>query len=282
MTRTLVVQSFRDRDVPLWIRRCLDSVKAWASLAGYDYRLVGDECFALCGPEYLERAGGNKRTIANLARLELVKAAHLEGYDLVAWLDADVLVFRPEALRIDEVVRYAFARETWVFWDGGTAWRAFSAVNNSAFVCRRGDADLDFLIVATRHVVLHRAISGNYQVGGDLIKGLRASLAFETLGEIGMFSNYLVRAIARDVSGLQSVQARLHGNPVYAANLCASENYEPRVTESEVARAIDALLHTEGDVINRWLTDAPGLRLGEGSNFDSAEFTQRIFGKAGL
>ena len=270
MTRTLIVQSYRDHDIPPWIARCLASVRSWALQHGHDYRLVGDEAFALCGPDYLASVGADLRAITNLARLELVKAAHGEGYDLAVWVDADVLVFAPGAWSIDTVERYAFARETWIELDTSGRGRVFSAVNNSVFVCRHGEPDLDFLIAATRHVALHRQLADNYQVGGDLIKGLRSSLAFETLPTVGMFSNFTVLALARGADELVALQARRHGGPVYAANLCASGNYAPPVSEAEAAAAIEALLSTGGQAVNRWLDGSPGLAIGQEIHFDAS------------
>jgi hypothetical protein len=194
--KTLVIQSFRTRSVPAWIERCLDSAKRWAALRGYDYLCTDDRAFALCGDDYLARVNGNLRAIANLFRLELVRQAHRDGYERAVWIDADIFVFAPETFSIDGVARYAFARESWIEIIGpGTpsaCWRATAGTNNSVLVCRRDEPDLEFLIAATRHVALHREVRTNYQVGGDLIKGLRASLDFEMLGSSGMFSNYIV------------------------------------------------------------------------------------------
>ena len=271
MSKTLIVQSFRDHDVPPWIARCLASVAAWSRQRGYDYVLVGDEAFDLCGPEYLADVGDNRRSITNLARLELVRRAHADGYDMATWVDADVFVFHPEAIALDRVNRYAFARETWVEWRGAGRWFAFSSVNNSVFACRRGEPDLDFLISATRHVARRRRIRSNYQVGGDLIKGLRASLDFETLGDVGMLSNYVVMALATGGRRLLQQQARLHGEPIHASNLCASENYSPRVGGGEAMAAMDALQRSAGDVINGWLEGRSGLGAGESVWFGSQD-----------
>jgi len=253
LNRTLIIQSYRHDNVPPWIGRCLRSVEAWARAAGHDYMLSGDESFALCGEDYPARVGGNPRSITNLCRLELVRRAHQDGYEWAIWMDADIFVFDPAAFSVGGLARYAFARETWIELEGPDRWRVFSAVNNSVFACRRGEPDLEFLIAATRHVAMHRKITDNYQVGGHLIKGLRASLAFETLGHVGMFSHYVVLALARGASELLELQARLHGTPVHAANLCASENYAPRVSEAEVRMAMDLLEATRGGAINDWL-----------------------------
>ncbi|MFI4973428.1 MAG: hypothetical protein ACHP84_02690 [Caulobacterales bacterium] len=263
MSRTLIIQSFRANDVPPWIARCLDSVEQWARAVGHDYQLTDDRAFALCGEDYLSRVGTNLRSITNMCRLELVKRAHQNGYEWAAWIDADIFVFDPSRFSLAGLDRYAFARETWVELKAPGRWRAFSAVNNSVFACRRGEPDLDFLISATRHVALHRQITDNYQVGGSLIKGLRASLAFETLGDVGMFSNYVVLALARDVGELLAMQARLHGAQVRAANLCASQNYEPAVEERQAQAAMDRLEATRGGVVNDWLGEGTPLAPGE-------------------
>ena len=260
--KMLIIQSFRSVEVPPWIERCLRSVEQWAVAAGHEYLLVGDEAFSLCGEEYLARAKGNLRTITNLCRLELVRKAHADGYDYAAWIDADVFVFAPEAFRLPVVERYAFARETWFHPMNHSRWRAVSAVNNSVFVCRAGEPDLDFLISATRHVACNREIKDNYQVGGDLLKGLRKSLNYEVLDHVGMFSNHIVRALAHGLTDVVAAQARLHGSPIYAANLCASGNYRPEVTEAEVFTAMDALERSRGCLINDQLDGSPSLPIG--------------------
>ncbi len=252
--KTLIIQSFRTRDVPAWITRCLSSVRTWAESRGYDHRLTDDSVFSLCGEDYLEQVGDNKRSITNLCRLELVRRAHQEGYAWAVWIDADVFVFDAQAFGISGVDRYAFARETWIEVFAPGRLRATAAVNNSVFVCRNGEPDLDFLIGATRHVAMHRVIADNYQVGGSLIKGLRTSLAFETLGDVGMLSNLLVLALARNETELLQRQGRYHGTPLHAANLCASENYrEPAISEDQAQLAMDRLEESKGDIINRWL-----------------------------
>jgi hypothetical protein len=276
MSRVLVIQSFRKTDVPPWIARCLESVRSWALGAGHDYWLTGDEAFDLCGADYLARVGANMRSITNLCRLELLRRAHADGYDWAVWLDADIFVFDPASFEIGGVRRLAFARETWVEWKGASQWRGFSAVNNSTIVCRRGEPDLDFLIAATRHVAMHRQIGSNYQVGGQLIRGLREPLAFETRDNIGMFSNFMMLALAREINELIAVQARLHGTPVAAANLCASANYEPIIGEADARAAMDLLESTRGGAINRWLDQPAPLAMETAIFFQAPGLDQRL------
>jgi len=254
--KTLVIQSYRSHDVPEWIARCLKSVRAWADANSYDYRLSGDESFSLCGADYLAAAGQNVRSITNLLRLLLVRQAHESGYDRAIWIDADILVFAPDALKIDLTERYAFAREAWINPLGGQAWKAQAGVNNSVFACMSGEPDLDWFILTLRHIAAHRKIKTNYQLGGDLIKGLRSSLGFESLEGFGMFSPAVVDALSRKRDPVLRAQARFHGAPVYAANLCAGPQYHP-IAAAGVLAAVDALERTRGEIVNGWLSEGP-------------------------
>jgi hypothetical protein len=255
--KTRVIQSYRAVNIPPWIDRCLQSVQAWSAAQGFDYQLVGDEGFRLCGEGYLASVGDNVRSITNLMRLILVRQAHDAGWDRAIWIDADVLVFAPEPFRIDLDSRYAFARETWLARIGGQRWRAFTGVNNCVFACMAGEPDLDFLIAATRHIAAHRQIHSNYQVGGDIIQGLRRCLDFQVLDNVGMFSDDIVAALARNQGDILHAQARFHATPVYAANLCVGAHYLNSVSEAEALLAIDALLGTRGEVVNAWLSEGP-------------------------
>jgi hypothetical protein len=196
------------------------------------------------------------RAIVNLSRLELVKDAHRRGYDRAIWLDADVLVFRPELFTIDVVEGYAFSRETWVT-RVGDRWRAVSSVNNCVFACMRDEPDLDALISFTRHIGVHRKITKSLQTGTYLLTGLQQSLAFETLDNVGLFSNHVVKALANNDEEVIRAQAIGHETPVFAANLCASDRDPPPVSESEADLVVDRLLQTRGDIVNRWLLDSP-------------------------
>jgi hypothetical protein len=249
--RTIVFQSYRRSSIPWWISRCLASVEGWTRASGFEYDFRGDEIFDLCGRDYLNSVGGNVRSITNLARLELVREAHRRDYDRAVWLDADVLVFDAENFRIPVTQRYAFARETWVERrDNG--FFILHGVNNCALAFMRGEPDLDMLIGLTRHVALHRTIKSNYQVGGDIVKGLKNSLAFATIENVGMFSPSVIAGIAQDDQELLAVQALEFGSAVFAANLAAAEYHAP-VAEGALRRAMDSLEASRGNVINKYL-----------------------------
>lgn len=255
--KTIIIQSYRTHDVPLWIGRCLASVDAWARFKGYDYWLTDDRAFLLCGADYLNAVGDNKRSITNLCRLELIRSAFLKGYDRAIWMDADIFVFAPERLEFEPTPRIAFPRETWLYpVEGG--WGVMQTLNNCVVACPRDDPDLDLIIQATRHRARHHPIVHNQQLGVQVIRGLHQFLQFPLLPNVGMFSNYVVMALALDKETLLLAhQARHHGTPVYAANLSASDDYVPVVPEAQALLAMDVLERSAGDIINAHLRAAP-------------------------
>jgi hypothetical protein len=249
--KTIVLQSYRTRDVPDWITRCLASVRAWTEQSGYDYRFVDDRIFDLCGSEYLARVGDNKRSITNLARLELTRTVLDEGYDRAIWFDADIFIFAPDALSIDVTARYAFSKEAWITVDGAGQAVCTRSINNAAFVFMRDEPDLGFLISTIRHVAAHRDLRTNYQVGVSLLTGLEQSLDFALLRTVGMLSPFVLRAIVDGDVHLLRRQAIEFGDPIFAANLClalAQDN-----PEDLISAAMDRLEATRGNVINQYV-----------------------------
>ncbi len=236
----------------------MDSVRAWCGVMNYRYEFIGDEFFVICGEDYLARVGDNKRSITNLARLELTRTRLAEGWDQVIWLDADTFIFDPNRFELALTDGYAFAREVWVAEKADGWLRADVGVHNAAIVFRGHHPDLDLLIHTIRHIVATRLIHSNYQVGTKLLLGLQYSLDFKVVAQAAMFSPDMVRAIAQP-STLQSrrilaLHAKEYRFRVYAANLCWSMKDE--LDPDAVMRAMDILESTRGDVVNDHLTAA--------------------------
>jgi hypothetical protein len=116
----------------------------------------------------------------------------------------------------------------------------------------KNEPDLDFLIDVVRYLAARREITSNYQVGGDLLKGLRKSLAFALLDQVGMFSPMVVRALESEDEGVLRRQALAFGMPIYAANVCATSNHG-EFDECFIAAVLDKLEETRGRIVNRYL-----------------------------
>jgi hypothetical protein len=253
--KVVIIQSFRTHDVPDWIARCLASVRAWAQQRGFDYWLTDDSLFALCGDDYLAAVGDNMRSITNLCRLEIIGRATAGGYDYAVWLDADVLVFDPARFELPATPRIAFARETWL-WTDARGWQVHNTLNNAAIICPAADPDLGFIIEATRHRARHHKVTTSHQVGVELIRGLHRFMDFDLVHNVGMFSPWVLTAIARGDREAMAMQALRHGAPVHAANISASPHVEPNIPEAEARAAMDLLQATRGGVINDHLESA--------------------------
>mgnify|MGYP000598292800 CR=1 FL=1 len=130
---TLVIQSFRNQDIPPWIQRCLDSVRVWCDVQGYQRCFVGDEIFDLVPDWYMEKTG--KGPVAtDFARLVLIREAlNNQGFEQAIWLDADVFVLDP-TMTLDSPGSCAFGQEIWIQEESGKL-RARKNVHNRNRAC---------------------------------------------------------------------------------------------------------------------------------------------------
>jgi hypothetical protein len=248
--KTVVLQTFREHDVPDWMARCMASVRAWAAIRGYDYEFRGDEVLDLCGEAYLAAAGGEMRTITNLARLEWIRASLSAGHERAIWLDADTFVFDPDRFSLDVRSGYACGMEVWVSPNAGLP-VVRHGVHNAALVFVGHHPDLDVMIALIRHIAATRPIESSWQVGVQLLTGLHAGLRFPLLTNVGMFSPSVVQAVATGRTALLRLMARENGYPIQAANLCWS--FRETTGARFVKRAMDRLESSQGAVINRHL-----------------------------
>ena len=255
---TIVIQTFRDHDIPAWVQRCLDSVKKWSALHGHDYSLSGDEFYDLCGPEYLAHGKKNPQAITNLARLVATRQRLDSGYQKVIWMDADIFVFNPESLVFDFSDRhlttgYAFGREVWIGrTKNGKIRHTEPRAHNAATFFTKNAVDLDMLILLIRHIDAGREIVSNFQVGVNLLRGLQYSLMFPTFSHVALFSPLLIGALTRHQEQILRVYGQVYRYPAYAANLGLS--VQNRVTEDMLWRAMDLLDAGAGEVINKYAT----------------------------
>jgi hypothetical protein len=256
---TIVIQTFRNLNVPAWIQRCLNSVQKWAEFHGHDYSLAGDEFYDLCGPEYLARGSKNPQAITNLARLVATRQRLDAGYERVIWMDADIFVFDPARLVFNFSAEslttgYAFGREVFLYRDPVGVIRVWGPhAHNAAMFFTKSAVDLDMLITLIRHIDAGRQIANNFQVGVCLLQGLQNSLMFPTFSHVGMFSPLLLRALAERDEKLLRFYGRAYRYHACAANLCLSQRDE--VKENIFWRAMDYLEAGAGDAVNKYAAE---------------------------
>ncbi len=251
---TIVFQSFRD-ERSAGMSRCLASVEAWAKAQGYAYRFLGDELFERVPDWFRERVGGDLLPMSDLARLVVARELLDEGWDRVAWLDADVLVFDPEEFRIDIDHDYAFCREVWLRRSGADKLLVTEGLHNAVCVFARGNPFLDFYIHACESII-HGAEGPvrSHALGPDFLACLADVIGPRTLPDVGLFSPMVTAAIAKGGGRASRAYREAFGNPLRCANLCLSflgrESSGVTLSATVLDLAIDRLMDGRGRVLN--------------------------------
>lgn len=257
--KTIVYQSFRTERVPAWVTTCMATVKAWARAQGFDYRFYDDAFLARAPDWFRQRAQGEMCPVTDLARLVVAKELLAEGWHRTVWVDADMLVFDPAALRITAESGFALCHELWLFTDPTGARRVSQRVNNSVAVFCAGSLHLDFFIDACVRIARQREVIGKLDVGTNFLSQLRQILPFPLLGNVGMLSPAFMAEIASgQLAGVAEYMRALPG-PLASVNLCGSlqgQRIQGVVAEEGLFEAVvESLLVNRGEVLN-------GLRTG--------------------
>lgn len=220
--RTVVYQSFRTSDVPSWIAACLESARAWAAAQGFAYRFYDDTFFDLVPSELRPRASVHKCVLADYARLVAARDLLAEGWDRAIWLDADALVFAPEAFRIPIESGYAFCREVWLDRVAFGKPQFKLTVNNAVSVFCRDQAILDFYLDAADAILRSDQPLTAVSIGTEFLGKLQRARQFPLVASMGIFGPEMAaRYLANDGRFLRPY-LNFQTSPIYAANLCLS------------------------------------------------------------
>jgi hypothetical protein len=251
---TIVFQSFRDERSTA-MARCLASVEAWAKAHGYAYRFLDDALFERVPDWFRERVAGDLLPMSDLARLVVARELLDEGWDTVAWLDADVLVFDPKGFNIDIAHDYAFCREVWLRRSGADKLLVTEGLHNAVCVFARDNPFLDFYIHACESII--RDAEGpirSHALGPDFLARMADVIGPRTLPDVGLFSPIVTAAIAKGGGRASEAYRKAFGNPVRCANLCLSfvdrESSGVTLSETILDLAIDRLMGSGGKVLN--------------------------------
>lgn len=221
--KTIVYQSVSPANIPSWLQTCLDSVRAWCNQQQWEYALIGDEIFSLLPRWYWQKTYHRKMIATDLGRLLLARQFLQEGYDRAIWLDADVLIFVPEWLKISITEEYAFGLEVWVQYKNNTL-KAYPKVHNAVCVFCQENSFLDFYIHACQRIIK------NYQgtemvpqlVGPKFLTLLHNTMQLPLIREVAMFSPLVLQDILNGGGSALKLHQQTQNSPIYAANLSAS------------------------------------------------------------
>jgi len=260
--RTLVFQSYRAVDVPSAIERSMTTVRDWARLHGHDYERIDDRFFDVLPAWYRERVGDHKLVLANLARLIVARRALDDGYDRAIWVDADVVVFVPDAFDVAPDRGFALSRETWVERRGFDLVAEFK-VNNAVCAFDRGNPFLDYAIFAHEALVRDRPERVfRFGTSTAMLTSLHMASPLPLLHDVAVLTPAMLHELADTGDGpaLREL-ARRHVAPMHAANLGWSLVGVPHngivATPAHFDAAVERLLATRGGALAEARSHAP-------------------------
>lgn len=260
--KTIVLQSYRTHSIPNWIGTCLRTAAEWAKDSGFDYLLTGDEFFDYAPAWVRERCGSQIFPVTDLARLNLMLDYLERGYDRAVWLDADVLVFAPQLLRIDTQAGYAFSHEVMLGEMPDGRIHIFDpSINNAVMVFEKNHPMLEFYRFATEAILRHAPPGeiARTAVGPQFLTALQGAMPIERLVSVGLFTPRLMAAIAQNDERLCAAYARQFGYPMGAANLChfthhLSDSASRQRLDALFDQAVGKLMASGGGILNRYLS----------------------------
>jgi len=257
-TKTIVVQSFRSYDVPEWIRRSLATVRSWAERSNFVYQLVGDDLLELTPPWYRLRAAQHLTVVTDLARLLLARVYLQRGFDRVIWIDADVVIFVPDLLKIDSNLSYGFCREVWIDKDFSGSLNVSLKVNNSACMFRNdhlGRKFIDEYISACMTIVDGLShVQDHTEVGTKFLTLRNRQCPIPILNGFGLVSPLVMRALVNGDDDLLAQFMGWQGAPLHAVNLCnffrVRHANRDGVPDDVFLAVLDKLVTSKGSILN--------------------------------
>lgn len=243
MPNTLVIQSHRSPLPYRWIERCLESVRDWCAIRGYEYRFTGDELFDCLPASIAEKPQVQTVIATDLARLLTLQDALNRGYETVVWMDADFLIFDPSRFSLPDRP-YAVGREVWVQHDRHGRLKSYKKIHNAFLMFLQGNSFLDFYAdTAERLLRLNNGTVPPQFIGPKLLTALHNVARLPVLESAGMLSPMVIRDILAGEGSALDLFVQDSPQPIAAANLCVSSCDKDEVSDREMECLIDVMLN---------------------------------------
>jgi len=254
--KTVVYQSYRTVNVPAWISRCMQTVKDWALVRGFDYHFIDDRFFEYAPAWYREKVNHDVLLVSDLCRLIAARELLSKGYQRTIWVDADVVVFDPENFRVDVSEGYAFCREVWIGLGQGGRFFYRHSVNNAVTVFVQGNSFLEFYIDACQSRIRHIPLIDRIDASTRFLTHLHELMHLNLMNHVGLLSPLVLADLVRGTETMLKAYMVCFGAPIFAANLCSSfggQTYDGVMMHDGVyGAALEKLVQTKGSVINRF------------------------------
>jgi len=256
--RVCILQAYEAPSVPRWIQCCLDSVRDWAAPHSYDYRF-STEFWRYVPDWFRERCGAETGPMTDVARLYMMREQFDRGAELVVWVDADVVVFDPDCLRVDTTAEFFGIEEVTVFaTPDGKIHQSPRGVNGAVLGAHHRSTMFERYLTATESVVRDYpdAVLPRTLAGPVLLTKLAETHTIGCLKTVGLFTPAILRDIASGEARLPAAFARGFGHKVAAANLChfyrgVLPGSSTAMYDAIMLKAIDVLMKTRGEAVNR-------------------------------
>jgi hypothetical protein len=256
--QTLVLQSYRTRDVPPWMESCMASVRAWAHHMGWACEFMDDAFFSLAPDWVRQRCAGNPYAVTDVCRLAWVQEKLADGHARVIWADADLLVFDPQNLAIPEGIGHGFARELFLRLNADGTTSPVHGINNALMVFERDDPMLETYLAASLACLraLPRGQVPRTALGPAMLAGMSRVRKLNTIEGVGLFSLAIMQDIAGGAGTLAREYLRHSTAAPAAANLChflrdATAPESRPLFDDIYETAVNKLLGTRGAVLAR-------------------------------
>ncbi|CAM3821500.1 peptide transporter [Polynucleobacter arcticus] len=217
----IVLQSFRQHDVPSWIARCQDSVKKFSQSRGFDYKFIGDELFDFA-PDWARKKvlnnNNNLCTVADICRLEWMKQ-ELSNYEVVIWADIDILIINSKNIDLDLTSDYGFSYELY-FEENKPAQHG---LNNAFMFFNRRGSMLDRYLDGTYEAISSAESVDRTALAGDLLRDLNIPES-NIIHGLNILNFAAILNIYKDPQKLipEYIASQARGS-IGGANLCLNE-----------------------------------------------------------
>lgn len=259
--RTIVIQSYRTVDIPAWLQRCMQTVEAWTKSNGYEYEFIDDALFEYVPERFRIPAPISLLPLTDLGRLSVLREKLASGFERAVWVDADVVIFRPEEFRIPSSCGALLCHEIWTRRDAQGQLHHERRINNAVMVFDRGHPLLDFLHHAALELFAHLgpAKIRTTTIGTDFLTRLGRLYPMRLMTDVACLSPLLVHALSTGQQpSLLQEHAKHFGVPFHAANLCrsllesesSSSSQHAELSATQLTKVVETLVATHGEMLS--------------------------------
>jgi len=239
----------------------MQTVQAWSGNSRYEYEFIDDALFDHVPQHIRDCPISSLLPFTDIARLGVLRERLASTYERAIWFDADIVIFRPDRLRIPDGCGAMLSHEIWTSIDNNGHLSHRRGINNAALVFKRDHPLLDFLHHASIELFEHRypARLRSTTLGPDFLTPLGHIVPLRLLTQVACLSPLLMHALfSGENPAVLHAHAEQYGYEFHAANLCRSAwapfrtletNHSFALHESQILEIVETLIATRGTAL---------------------------------